>query len=148
MPAPFFFLFHSLFMAASGIVLAAAVLSLALLSRQGQRLHILLLLSVVPATLAALVLPFSGLRTAGSLFFLSFLQGVLIGPIISLAPLTRLKNTPSTWATTAQELGANKSARFRLLWFPLLGTALAIGLFLALLLSLLGTFALMRATLP
>ena len=107
MPAPIFFLFHSLFMAASGIVLAAAVLSLALLSRQGQRLHILLLLSVVPATLAALVLPFSGLHTAGSLFFLSFLQGVLIGPIISLAPLTRLKIHPAhgppphrNWAPT------------------------------------------------
>lgn len=135
-------------MAATGIVLAALVLSAALASRQGNKLHVLLLLVVLPATCAAVLLPFMLGRAAHNLMLVSFIQGVFIGPIICLAPLTRLKNTPSTWASTAQELGAGKKARLRLLWFPLLSSALALAGFLALFWSLLSTFALIKAALP
>ena len=134
-------------MVLSSSVLATLVLCLALLSKQGQRLHVLLLLVVLPATTAAMLLPFAVGSHPYNLWLISFLQGVLIGPLISLAPLIRLKNTPSTWATTAQELGANKAARLRLLWVPLLRTPLALGLLLALLCSLLGTLTLIKTTL-
>ncbi|WP_148315181.1 hypothetical protein [Acetobacter cibinongensis] len=148
MPSPFFLILHSALMALTGIVLAAAVLSVALLTRQGQKLHTLLLLVVLPATTFALLLPFLLTGTGTRPVLITLLQGVLIGPVISLAPLTRLKNTPGSWAATAQELGAGRKARFTLLWLPLLGNALAVGLFLALIISLLGTFALIKASLP
>lgn len=135
-------------MVASSSVLATLALSLALLCHQGNRLHVLLLLIVLPATIAAILLPFITSPLHQSLWLISFLQGVLVAPLVSLAPLTRLKTMPQTWATTAQELGANQRARLRLLWLPLLRAPVAVGFFIALLCSLLGTVVLLKTSLP
>lgn len=134
---------HAAFMAATGICLATLVLSAALATRQGGRLHTLLLLVLLPATAGALFLPFLLPAQHGS-WLLSFFQGVLIGPAISLVPLSRLKAAPSSWGRTAQELGAGAFTRLRLLWLPLLGRPLAGSLCLAIALSLLGTLGINR----
>lgn len=131
---------HTLFMTVTGIVLAACVLAAALATGQGNRLYTLLLLVLLPATALALTLPL--LLPPDSTALLPFLQGMLIGPAISLAPLRHLKSAPSAWTLTAQELGAHSITRLRLLWLPLLGRSLAGSLCLAGLLSLLATVGL------
>lgn len=141
-----FLITHTLFMALTGICLAALVLSVALSTRQGGRLYTLLLLVLLPATAAALTLPFL-LPLDHAALLLPFLQGVLIGPAISLAPLRRLKDAPSAWGRTAQELGATSLTRIRLLWLPLLGRPLAGSIGLALALSLLGALGISKAPL-
>lgn len=133
-----FLVTHTLFMALTGIVLATCVLGAALSTHQGGRLYTTLLLVLLPATALALTLPLLLPSDSPSLL-LPFLQGVLIGPAISLAPLRHLKEAPATWRRTAEELGATALTRLRLLWLPLLGRSLAGSLCLALVLSLLGT---------
>lgn len=135
-------------MLACGICSAILVLSLTLLGRQGHRLHTLLLMVVLPATAGAVLLPFAAPFITQSRIVISFLQGILIGPLISLPALTCLKNTPATWAATAQELGADRPTRLRLLWLPLLSRALIFGLLFALLTSTLGTLLLLQTSLP
>lgn len=141
-----FLIIHTLFTAVTGICLAALVLSAALSTRQGGRLYTLLLLVLLPATAAALTLPLLLPLDRMSLL-LPFLQGVLIGPAISLAPLYRLKDAPSAWGHTAQELGATAMTRVRLLWLPLLGRPLAGSVCLALALSLLAALGISKAPL-
>lgn len=125
-------------MAITGLILATGVLGAALSTHQGNRLYTVLLLVLLPATILALTLP-RLLPAEHPSLLLPFLQGVLIGPAISLAPLRHLKDAPSTWRRTARELGATAFTRLRLLWLPLLGRSLAGSLCLALVLSLLGT---------
>ncbi|GAN69655.1 hypothetical protein Abol_048_069 [Acetobacter orleanensis JCM 7639] len=133
-------------MAVTGIFLAACVLFAALSTRQGSRLYTLLLLVLLPATALAVTLPLMLPASRASLL-LPVLQGVLIGPAISLAPLRHLKDAPSTWGRTAQELGATSCTRLRLLWLPLLGRSLTASLCLALALSLLGTLGINKVPL-
>ncbi|WP_215761425.1 hypothetical protein [Acetobacter sp. P1H12_c] len=133
-----FLITHSLFMALTGLCLAALVLTATLATRQGARLYTLLLLVLLPATGLALALPFL-LHSSTPTLLLSFFQGVLIGPALSLVPLGHLKDAPPTWRRTAQELGATPFLRLRLLWLPLLGRSLAGSLCLAFALSVLGT---------
>ncbi|MCI1438032.1 MAG: hypothetical protein LKI03_08780 [Acetobacter indonesiensis] len=144
----FLFVSHALVMAFTGIGLAFAVLSIALGTHQGQKLHLLLTLTVLPATILALCLPFIATPFHANRLLLSCMQGVLIGPAISLWPLTHLKSAPSVWTQTAQELGANRAARFRLLWLPLLGPSLTVSLILTCVLSAFGTVLLLKASLP
>ena len=126
------------------MVLATAVVYLALITEQGQKLFILLLLVVVPSTLASLLLPFALPYLHIRLLALSALQGILTGPLICLAPLLRLKSVPSSWHTTAQELGLTKSGRLRLLRLPLLSPPLLLSLITATLLGFLGAMALLK----
>ncbi len=137
---------HALLMAITGVCLAIVVLSTALLTRQGNRLYTALLLVLLPATIAALALPFWPPINQAPLS-LFFLQGILIGPAISLAPLHHLKDAPSAWGRTAQELGATPFTRLRLLWLPLLGRPLAGSLCLAFALSVLGTLGIRKTPL-
>ncbi|WP_061472529.1 hypothetical protein [Acetobacter senegalensis] len=134
---------HTLWVALVGLCLAALISCVALMIKQGQRIFVLLLLIVLPATASALMLPF---LLTGSTFSLSILQGALISPLLSLVLLSRLRNIPSTWTLTAQELGASSQMRLRYLWLPLIRRPLMLSLLLAVILGIAGSVCLLQAS--
>lgn len=120
---------------------------MALIIKQEQRTYVLLLLIVLPATAAAVFLPFLVPSPLPS-FWVSAVQGALLNPLLAVTPLVRLRNIPSTWTLTAQELGANGQMRLRFLWLPLLRKPLLLSLLLACVLGLTGAVCLLKASLP
>ncbi|OUI85155.1 hypothetical protein [Acetobacter tropicalis] len=138
---------HTLCTASVGLCLAALLSGVALIIKQEQRTYVLLLLIVLPATAAAVFLPFLVPRPLPS-FWVSAVQGTLLSPLLAVTPLVRLRNIPSTWTLTAQELGANGQMRLRFLWLPLLRKPLLLSLLLAFVLGLTGAVCLLKASLP
>ncbi|MBO1324844.1 hypothetical protein K2X14_06755 [Acetobacter sp. TBRC 12305] len=127
-PPPYPLLASGLVMAAIGLGVACLVTALVIATRLSGAAYTLALLTVIPATAGAVLLPL-GVRGPG----VPVLQGMMLAPLLSLPLVLPLRSVQDNWTATARELGAtSRPMRLRLLWWPLLKKPFLTSLVLAL----------------
>ncbi len=119
-------LVNGLLIASTSLLITAILLLLVFTLRAEQRLYTLTLALALPSAGLCIALPF--LMHSASL---PLLQGFLLPPLLLFPLSLPIRTLQHNWIATAQELGANRHARLRFFWWPLLQKSFVFSLSLA-----------------
>lgn len=122
---------HGALIAVTSLLATGLFLCLGIACHAEQRLYALSLALLIPCTGLSVALPFL-LHTAMTPLF----QGILLLPLLLFPLSLPLRTLQRSWSATAQELGANRQARLRFFWWPLLQKSSGISFFLSLFFSI------------
>ena len=112
-----------LLMAATGVLVTAALLFLVFTLHAERYLYAFTLALLLPTTGVCVALP---LLTHSATT--PFLQGFFLFPLLLFPLSLPIRTLQRNWVATAQELGANRQARLRFFWRPLLQKPLVFSL--------------------
>lgn len=123
--------FHGVLIVITGLMVTALLLGLSIVLRIEQWLYATTLFLLLPCVGLSVMLPF--LLSAQTT---PFLQGICLLPLLLFPLSLPIRTLQRDWSATARELGADRQARLRLFWWPLLKNSACASLFLSIFFSI------------